>query len=117
MLVLLFVFGGVGIVMFGMVVVNGIKVLLKVDFVNNLYNLFIVVVSVGMGFVLVVLLYFFLKLLFVFVLILYSGILLVLVLVVILNIVFNGVKGEKDVCCEIWCVGYDFDGWFVDVYY
>ncbi|OXI32164.1 hypothetical protein CFB89_13570 [Burkholderia sp. AU16741] len=36
---------------------------------------------------------------------------------VILNIVFNGVKGEKDARCEIRRAGHDFDGRAADVHH
>ncbi|RQV18830.1 hypothetical protein DF030_26485 [Burkholderia cenocepacia] len=34
-----------------------------------------------------------------------------------LNIVFNGVKGEKDARCEIRRAGHDFDGRAADVHH
>ncbi len=34
-----------------------------------------------------------------------------------LNIVFNGVKGEKDARCEIRRAGHDFDGRPADVHH
>lgn len=112
-----FVLGGAGIVMFGMVAANGIKVLSKVDFVNNSHNLFIVAVSVGMGLVPVVSPHFFSKLPPALAPILHSGILLASASAVILNIVFNGVKGEKDARCEIRHAGHDFDGRPADVHH
>ncbi|PJG59181.1 nucleobase:cation symporter-2 family protein [Aeromonas cavernicola] len=45
----LFVLGGAGIVMFGMVLATGIKILSLVDYQNNRYNLYIVAISLGMG--------------------------------------------------------------------
>ncbi|HDR9101414.1 TPA: purine permease [Burkholderia vietnamiensis] len=112
-----FVLGGAGIVMFGMVAANGIKVLSKVDFVNNTHNLFIVAVSVGMGLVPVVSPHFFSKLPPALAPILHSGILLASASAVLLNIVFNGVKGEKDARCEIRRAGHDFDGRPADVHH
>ena len=45
----LFVLGGAGIVMFGMVAATGIRILTGVDFKTNRYNLFIVAIAVGFG--------------------------------------------------------------------
>src|SRR5215471_4045697 len=45
----LFVLGGAGIVMFGMVAATGVRILANVDFRNNRFNLFIVAISVGFG--------------------------------------------------------------------
>ncbi len=105
-----FVLGGAGIVMFGMVAANGIKVLSKVDFVKNQHNLFIVAVSVGFGLVPVVSPHFFSKLPPALSPILHSGILLASISAVLLNIIFNGVKGEKAARREIRRAGHDFDG-------
>jgi uracil-xanthine permease len=44
-----FVLGGAGLVMFGMVAATGICALAKVDFANDCNNLIIVAVSVGLG--------------------------------------------------------------------
>jgi uric acid transporter len=105
-----FVLGGAGIVMFGMVAANGIKVLSKVDFVKNHHNLFIVAVSVGFGLVPVVSPHFFAKLPPALAPILHSGILLASVSAVILNLIFNGVKSEKAAKRDIRRTGHDFDG-------
>lgn len=45
----LFVLGGAGLVMFGMVVASGIRILSTVDFKGNRSNLYIVAISVGCG--------------------------------------------------------------------
>ncbi|MEP6918967.1 MAG: nucleobase:cation symporter-2 family protein, partial [Acidobacteriota bacterium] len=45
----LFVLGGAGLVMFGMVVASGIRILSAVDFAGNRGNLYIVAVAVGAG--------------------------------------------------------------------
>ncbi|MFP3186692.1 MAG: solute carrier family 23 protein, partial [Paraburkholderia sp.] len=105
-----FVLGGAGIVMFGMVAANGIKVLSKVDFVKNHNNLFIVAVSIGLGLVPVVSPHFFAKLPPALSPLLHSGILLASVSSVVLNLVFNGIKGERAATCEIRRAGHDFDG-------
>mgnify|MGYP006270052195 FL=1 len=44
-----YVLGGSGIVMFGMVAATGIKILSSVDFKANRNNLFIVAIGIGMG--------------------------------------------------------------------
>jgi NCS2 family nucleobase:cation symporter-2 len=105
-----FVLGGAGIVMFGMVAANGIKVLSKVDFVKNHHNLFIVAVSIGLGLVPVVSPHFFAKLPPALSPLLHSGILLASVSAVVLNLIFNGVKGERAATRDIRRAGHDFDG-------
>jgi NCS2 family nucleobase:cation symporter-2 len=90
-----FVLGGAGIVMFGMVAANGIKVLSKVDFAKNHHNLFIIAVSIGLGLVPVVSPHFFAKLPPALSPLLHSGILLASVSAVVLNLVFNGVQSER----------------------
>lgn len=44
-----FVLGGAGIVMFGMVLSTGIKILARVNFNTNRYNAYIVAISLGLG--------------------------------------------------------------------
>jgi NCS2 family nucleobase:cation symporter-2 len=105
-----FVLGGAGIVMFGMVAANGIKVLSKVDFVKNHHNLFIVAVSIALGLVPVVSPHFFAKLPPALSPLLHSGILLASVSAVVLNLIFNGVKGERAATRDIRRAGHDFDG-------
>jgi len=96
--------------MFGMVAANGIKVLSKVDFVKNHHNLFIVAVSIGLGLVPVVSPHFFAKLPPALSPPLHSGILLASVSAVVLNLIFNGVKGERAAKSDIRRAGHDFDG-------
>lgn len=43
------VLGGAGLVMFGMVAATGVRILSRVDFHTNRYNLFIVAISIGMA--------------------------------------------------------------------
>jgi len=105
-----FVLGGAGIVMFGMVAASGIKVLAKVDFVKNQHNLFIVAVSVGLGLVPVVAPHFFAKLPVALSPLLHSGILLASVSAVVLNLVFNGVGGDRASRRAIHRAGQDFGG-------
>jgi xanthine permease len=104
-----FVLGGAGIVMFGMVAANGIKVLSKVDFTKNHHNLFIVAVSIGLGLVPVVSPHFFAKLPSALSPLLHSGILLASVSAVLLNLIFNGVRSERAAARELRRADHDFD--------
>jgi len=45
----LFVLGGAGLVMFGMVVASGIRILATVDFKGNRSNLYVVAIAIGIG--------------------------------------------------------------------
>jgi NCS2 family nucleobase:cation symporter-2 len=45
----LFVLGGAGLVMFGMVVASGIRILATVDFAGNRYHLYTVAIAIGIG--------------------------------------------------------------------
>jgi uric acid transporter len=104
-----FVLGGAGIVMFGMVAANGIKVLSRVDFVKNHNNLFIVAVSVGLGLVPVVSPHFFQQLPSALSPVLHSGILLASTSAVVLNLIFNGARSEKDAKKDIRRAGRDLE--------
>lgn len=44
-----FVLGGAGIVMFGMVLATGIRILSRANYSTNRYNLYIVAISIGIG--------------------------------------------------------------------
>jgi len=89
-----FVLGGAGIVMFGMVLATGIKVLSRVDF-HNRYNLYIVAISLGMGMIPTVAKDFFGQMPVGMAPLLHSGILLASLTAVALNAFFNGL-GEAD---------------------
>ncbi|WP_255434116.1 nucleobase:cation symporter-2 family protein [Aquitalea sp. USM4] len=89
-----FVLGGAGIVMFGMVLATGIKVLSRVDFQNR-YNLYIVAISLGMGMIPTVAKDFFGQMPTGMAPLLHSGILLASLTAVILNAFFNGL-GSSD---------------------
>ncbi|GAB2917255.1 nucleobase:cation symporter-2 family protein [Paraburkholderia jirisanensis] len=104
-----FVLGGAGIVMFGMVAANGIKVLSNVDFAKQQHNLFIVAVSIGLGLVPVVAPQFFAKLPPALSPLLHSGILLAAVSAVLLNLLFNGLHGESAALGDIKRVSRDFE--------
>lgn len=104
-----FVLGGAGIVMFGMVAANGIKMMSKVDFVSNPHNLFIVAVSIGLGLTPVVSPQFFARLPPALTPLLHSGILLAALSAVLLNLIFNGVQGERAVMRDMRRVGHDLE--------
>jgi xanthine/uracil permease len=70
-------------------------VLSEVDFTKNHHNLFIVAVSIGLGLVPVVSPQFFAKLPPSLSPLLHSGILLAAVAAVVLNLIFNGLRGES----------------------
>jgi NCS2 family nucleobase:cation symporter-2 len=87
-----FVLGGAGIVMFGMVAATGVRILSGVDYANNRNNLFIVAISVGFGMIPLVAPTFFHQLPKSLAPLLESGILLAAVASVLLNAYFNGVS-------------------------
>jgi NCS2 family nucleobase:cation symporter-2 len=86
----LFVLGGAGIVMFGMVAATGIRILAGVDYRSSRNNLYVVAISLGFGMIPLVAPTFFAKLPSQLGPILNSGILLTAITAVLLNIYFNG---------------------------
>ena len=92
-----FVLGGVGMIMFGMIAVSGIKMLGRVDFVNRPLNGFTVAVSVGIGMIPAFSKNFFDKFPAELAPLLQSGIVLAAICAVLLNIVFNGLRQEAPV--------------------
>jgi NCS2 family nucleobase:cation symporter-2 len=86
----LFVLGGAGIVMFGMVAATGIRILGAVDFKGNRNNLLIVAVSIGFGMIPLVAPTFFAKLPKELEPVLNSGIVLAAISAIVLNAYFNG---------------------------
>ncbi len=86
----LFVLGGAGIVMFGMVAATGIRILAGVDYKTNRNNLYIVAISVGFGMIPLVAPKFFQAMPKDLSPFLHSGILLTAVSAVLLNLYFNG---------------------------
>jgi len=91
----LFVLGGAGIVMFGMVAATGVRILSSVDFATNRNNLFIVAISVGIGMIPLVAPTFFGQFPKALEPILGSGIVLASIAAVLLNAYFNGAgRGE-----------------------
>ena len=93
-----YVLGGAGIVMFGMVAATGVRILTDVDFKTNRYNLFVVALSIGFGLIPLVAPEFFKKVILAVPTlkpILDSGILLTAFVAVLLNLLFNGL-GSRD---------------------
>jgi len=90
----LFVLGGAGIVMFGMVAATGIRILTAVDFAGQRNNLFIVAVAIGFGMIPLVAPQFFKNMPHALAPILESGILLAAIVAVLLNLFFNGMRGD-----------------------
>lgn len=90
-----FVLGGAGIVMFGMVLSTGIKILTRVNFNTNRYNAYIVAISLGLGMIPIVAADFFNQMPASLQPLLHSGILLSSVAAVLLNLYFNGYHPEE----------------------
>jgi len=92
----LFVLGGAGIVMFGMVAATGIRILQDVDYTTSRNNLYIVAISIGFGMIPLVAPTFFSRLPKALDPFLHSGILLAAVAAVVLNVYFNGVASSEE---------------------
>lgn len=88
----LFVLGGAGIVMFGMVAATGIRILASVDYKKNRNNVFIVAISIGFGMIPLVAPSFFAALPKSLAPMLNSGIVLAAIAAVLLNLYFNGTQ-------------------------
>jgi NCS2 family nucleobase:cation symporter-2 len=89
-----FVLGGAGLVMFGMVAATGIRILSTVDYRNNRNNLYIVALSIGFGLIPLVAPRWTQQMAHGLHPLLESGILLTAVAAVVLNLFFNGAKGD-----------------------
>ena len=89
-----FVLGGAGLVMFGMVAATGIRILSTVDYKGNRNNLYIVALSIGFGLIPLVAPRWTQQMAHSLHPLLESGILLTAVAAVVLNIFFNGSKGD-----------------------
>jgi len=85
-----FVLGGAGLVMFGMVLATGIRILAKINYTTNHYNLYIVAISLGVGMTPMLSHDFFSKFPVVLQPLLHSGIMLATFSAVTLNVFFNG---------------------------
>ena len=101
-----FVLGGVGIVMFGMVAATGIKVLARVN-LKNVYNLYVIAISIGLGMIPVVMPKFFSKLPHELAPILESPILLTAISAILLNLFFNGLADDNSARIELMEVAKD----------
>ncbi len=91
----LFVLGGAGLVMFGMVAATGIRILSTVDYKGNRNNLYIVALSIGFGLIPLVAPRWTQQMAHSLHPLLESGILLTAVAAVVLNIFFNGARGDE----------------------
>ena len=89
-----FVLGGAGLVMFGMVAATGIRILSGVDYKTNRNNLFIVAVSIGAGMIPLVAPAWTQHMAHGLHPLLESGILLTTISAVALNLFFNGARGS-----------------------
>ncbi len=89
-----FVLGGAGLVMFGMVAATGIRILSTVDYKGNRNNLYIVALSIGFGLIPLVAPRWMQQMAHGLHPLLESGILLTAVAAVVLNIFFNGTRGD-----------------------
>lgn len=90
-----FVLGGAGIVMFGMVLATGIRILSRTNYTTNRYNLYIVAISLSIGMIPTVSGNFFHQFPAAIQPLLHSGILLATISAVSLNLYFNGYQSEK----------------------
>ena len=89
-----FVLGGAGLVMFGMVAATGIRILSSVDYKGNRNNLYIVALSIGFGLIPLVAPRWTQQMAHGLHPLLESGILLTAVAALVLNVFFNGTKGD-----------------------
>jgi NCS2 family nucleobase:cation symporter-2 len=89
-----FVLGGAGLVMFGMVAATGIRILANVDFKTNRHNLYIVAIAIGAGMIPLVAPRWSQQMPHELHPLLESGILLTAIAAVVLNLYFNGGKGD-----------------------
>ena len=90
-----FVLGGAGLVMFGMVAATGIRILAGVDYKNNKNNLYIVAVSISAGMIPLVAPAWTQHMPHGLHPLLESGILLTTISAVVLNMFFNGAQGSE----------------------
>ena len=90
-----YVLGGAGIVMFGMVAATGIRILAGVDYTNNRHNLMIVAIGIGFGMLTLIAPNFFDRFPKELKPLLDSGILLTTIVTVALNAYFNGGGSEE----------------------
>jgi len=91
----IFVLGGAGMVMFGMVAATGVRILASVDFERNRHNLMIVAVSISLGMVPLIAPHFKQWISHSLHPLIESGILLSSLSAVLLNIFFNGASDDQ----------------------
>ena len=91
---------GAGLVMFGMVLATGIRILSRCNYTTNRYNLYIVAISLGVGMTPTLSHDFFSKLPAVLQPLLHSGIMLATLSAVVLNVFFNGYQHHADLVKE-----------------
>ena len=91
----LFVLGGAGLVMFGMVAATGIRILASVNFKTNKFNLYIVAIAIGAGLIPLVAPQWMQQMPHSLHPLLESGILLTSLTAVVLNFFFNGGSGDQ----------------------
>ncbi|HNU09901.1 MAG TPA: nucleobase:cation symporter-2 family protein [Rubrivivax sp.] len=89
-----FVLGGAGLVMFGMVAATGIRILSTVDYTHNRNNLYIVALSIGFGMIPLVAPRWSEHMWHELHPLLESGILLTAISAFVLNLFFNGTRGD-----------------------
>jgi len=89
-----FVLGGAGLVMFGMVAATGIRILAGVDFKGNRNNLYVVAISIGAGLIPLVAPRWSQHMAHGLHPLLESGILLTSITALVLNLFFNGARGD-----------------------
>ena len=90
------VLGGAGLVMFGMVAATGIRILGGVDFTHNRHNALIVAISIGVGMIPLVAPRYSQWMPHSIHPLIESGILLASIAAVLLNLYFNGAKGDDE---------------------
>jgi len=95
-----FVLGGAGLVMFGMVAATGIRILGSVDYKTNRNNLFIVAVSIGIGMIPLIAPRYLQWFPHGVHPLIESGILLASLSAVLLNLFFNGSRGDTSASVE-----------------
>jgi NCS2 family nucleobase:cation symporter-2 len=95
-----FVLGGAGLVMFGMVAATGIRILAAVDYRANRNNLYIVAISIGFGMIPLVAPRWTQHMNHNLHPLLESGILLTAISAVVLNLYFNGSRGDASDAIE-----------------
>ncbi len=91
----LFVLGGAGLVMFGMVAATGVRILSQVDYAGNRFNVYIVAISIGAGLIPLVAPRWTQQMAHGLHPLLESGILLTALTALALNLFFNGSRGDE----------------------